>query len=101
MDENKTYYLLSGVGEFGTWKRVTTTERGIRRALERERCGGYREAAAFVVEDIGEILAMVSDVETGRTRLVSKEAILFNKSFNQLFKQKEKEKQNGNRDTEA
>lgn len=83
---NKTYYyILSGEGELGTWTRVLATERGIKARLKKERCGGDRKASAFTVEDVGETLALMSDIETGRTRLVSSEVI-------GLFKENQKEK---------
>ena len=43
-----TYYILSGEGEYGTWAGpYTTTGRGIRARLTRERAGGDRWASAW------------------------------------------------------
>lgn len=35
--DKKTYYIISGEGECGTWSRKVATERGIKRILARGR----------------------------------------------------------------
>lgn len=66
----KVYWVLSGVGETGSWEKKIATERGILRILSRERCGGDRWARAF--GDIYETkIGMAgSDVETGEMKII-------------------------------
>jgi len=42
--EKKTYWILSGEGENGTWEKHTATLTGIKRIATKERCGGDRWA---------------------------------------------------------
>ena len=42
--ERKTYWILSGEGDRGTWKRHITTPRGASMRATKERCGGDRWA---------------------------------------------------------
>lgn len=68
----KPFYVLSGEGERGTWRKVWSTRRGIKSLLKRERCGGDRWAHAYGDECFTETGDLVGcDVETGEYRLVS------------------------------
>ena len=42
--EKKTYWILSGEGEIGTWEKHVATLTGIKRIATKERCGGDRWA---------------------------------------------------------
>jgi hypothetical protein len=42
--EKKTYWILSGEGENGTWEKHIATLTGIKRIATKERCGGDRWA---------------------------------------------------------
>ena len=66
----KTYWVISGEGERGTWERVATTERGIKLRLMRERCGGDRWAHAYgdVLETDSGLVGI--DIETGAMEAV-------------------------------
>ena len=46
-NEKKVYWIISGEGERGMWKRKVATERGIKRILKKERVGGDRWAHAY------------------------------------------------------
>ena len=73
--KRKVYWILSGEGERGTWKRKVATERGIRSILGRERCGGERFARAvcdFYETKDGEICGV--DAEDGMPVTVTQEA---------------------------
>ncbi len=50
--ERKTYFVLAGEGEQGTWTVRRTND--IERLLRRERCGGDRWAIAVAAEDVFE-----------------------------------------------
>ena len=69
----KTYYILSGEGEIGTWKKIETTD--IAKALKVARCGGDRWAKA--VKDVYETEDGFAgyDVETGEVRSVPGDVI--------------------------
>lgn len=43
----KTYWILSGEGETGTWRRHIVTLAGAKRIATRERCGGDRWARIY------------------------------------------------------
>lgn len=62
----RTYAILSGEGERGTWRMAQATEIGIKRILTRERSNGDRWAHAYYkppgADDVG------VDVETGEPR---------------------------------
>lgn len=64
--EKTMYAVLSGEGTTGNWRMVAATNRGIKRILTKERCGGDRWAKAFYkpqgASDVG------IDVETGEAR---------------------------------
>jgi hypothetical protein len=66
----KQYYILSGEGETGTWEGpYTTTERGIRQRLTRERCGGDRWASAWeLCPETETRVACVVDIDDGDMR---------------------------------
>ena len=50
--EKKTYWILSGEGEEGTWGKHIATLTGIKRIATKERCGGDRWASIW--EEIAE-----------------------------------------------
>ena len=50
--EKKTYWILSGEGETGTWEKHYATLTGIKRIATKERCGGDRWASIW--EEIAE-----------------------------------------------
>ena len=68
-DAFRTYFVLSGEGELGSWDVVTTTEDGIKRRLQEERCGGDRWARAFTdAYEIAEGGFAATEIESGETR---------------------------------
>jgi len=72
--EKKTYWILSGEGENGTWKKHTATLMGIKRIATKERCGGDRWAQIW--EEIPETEtteAHIYNVDNGDMRDVPDE----------------------------
>lgn len=69
----RTYYILSGEGTGeGTWRYVTVTDRGIKRMLTTERCGGDRWAKAYSLVRNTILTSPVGvDIETGDARDMS------------------------------
>ncbi len=65
----RKHYVHSGEGNEGTWRRVYATDRGIKRILTRERCGGDRWARAYTLA-MGAAFVGV-DTETGEARDLS------------------------------
>lgn len=45
--DKKTYWILSGEGESGTWEKHHATLTGIKRIATKERCGGDRWASIW------------------------------------------------------
>ena len=68
--EKKQYYILGGEGETGTWEGpYTTTERGIRQRLTRERGNGNRWASAWeLYPETDTRKACVVDIDDGDMR---------------------------------
>ena len=67
--EKKTYWILSGEGETGTWEKHHCTLTGAKRIATKERCGGDRWARIF--EEVPETeteLAYVIDIDNGDMR---------------------------------
>lgn len=67
----KVFYVLSGEGESGSWRKVKATSRGIKRILTTERCGGDRWAHAYgdaYRADNGTLVGV--DTETGELHAV-------------------------------
>ena len=63
----RTYYILSGEGTGeGNWRKLDTTDRGIKCVLTRERCGGDRWVRAYYA--IGNDPNTGIDVESGEAR---------------------------------
>ena len=63
------YYILSGEGTEGTWRKVHATDIGIKRILTRERCGGDRWARAYTLARGAAFVGV--DTETGEARDLS------------------------------
>ena len=68
--KKNVYWINSGEGEIGTWKRKFATERGISRILSRERCGGDRWAHAYGDIRETETGLIGIDIETGAQKFV-------------------------------
>ncbi len=72
--EKKTYWILSGEGEEGTWGKHIATLTGIKRIATKERCGGDRWARIW--EEIPETEtteAHICDIDNGDMRDVPDE----------------------------
>jgi hypothetical protein len=72
--EKKTYWILSGEGETGTWEKHIATLTGIKRIATKERCGGDRWAQIW--EEIPETetaAAHIYDIDNGDMRDVPDE----------------------------
>ena len=72
--EKKTYWILSGEGETGTWKKHVATLTGIKRIATKERCNGDRWARIW--EEIPETEtteAHIYDIDNGDMRDVPEE----------------------------
>ena len=72
--EKKTYWILSGEGEEGTWEKHIATLTGIKRIATKERCNGDRFARIW--EEIHETEttnAHIYDIDNGDMRDVPDE----------------------------
>ncbi len=73
-EHKKTYWMLTGEGEVGTWERHICTLRGIQRIATRERCGGDRWATIW--EEIPETdttEAHIINIDSGDIRYIPDE----------------------------
>ena len=70
--KKQQYYILSGEGSIGQWRAVRATDRGVKRILTRERCGGVRWARAYRPMQLSHGYEChddaVCDIETGEPR---------------------------------
>lgn len=72
----QVYYILSGEGECGSWKRVESTPYGIRKMLTRERCHGDRWAHAYADAYRTQLDEWAArDIETGAVRTIPADMI--------------------------
>jgi len=72
--EKKTFWILSGEGENGTWEKHTATLTGIKRIATKERCNGDRWARIW--EEIPETdttEAHICSIDDGEMRDVPDE----------------------------